>query len=73
MDTFMKVTINDWSVVPSPIGVSLRPMAGDRCTDPEVCIHIKDDFLSVSVHLSITDEPVLVTRLDLNSIHNLRK
>jgi hypothetical protein len=49
--------LNGWSIVKSPAGISLRPITDGTPDTPEVCIHILNGTLDISVHLAgFTDE-----------------
>jgi len=48
--------INDWSVVESPNGISLRYKSLD---DPEICVHVSDGRIYINVYAQYeTDIPV---------------
>lgn len=48
--------INGWSVVKSPIGVSLRGMDGDMYSAREICVARVGEKLRISVHEDGRDE-----------------
>lgn len=51
--------LNNWSIVKSPIGVSLRHIKNGKVnSNGEVCVHVIDGVLRVSVHIDCVDEPV---------------
>ena len=47
--------VNDWSVVKSPQGLSIKPIGG--CG--EVCISVIDGFIRVAVYPEILNDPDL--------------
>jgi len=52
-----RAVINNFSVVPSPNGVSIRYESADY--DPEVCISVKDGRLVIGVYYDDKDFVVL--------------
>lgn len=50
--------INDWSVVKSPAGVSLRHVKGNAMCTREICIHHADGQMRVAVYADGIDSPL---------------
>jgi hypothetical protein len=51
--------INSWSVVKSPIGISLMQWKDKNPTGFEVCVSVIDDKLNISIHQSGIDAPIM--------------
>ena len=61
--------INDWSVVKSPIGVSLRHMDGSRISsNGEVCVSMTNDHITVSIHIDGVDLPITTLTLPVDAL-----
>jgi hypothetical protein len=61
--------INDWSVVKSPIGVSLRHMEDSRISsNGEVCVSMTNDHITVSIHIDGVDLPITTLTLPVNAL-----
>ena len=62
--------INDWSVVKSPIGVSLRHMGDSRniSSSGEVCVSMTNDHITVSIHIDGVDLPITTLTLPVNAL-----
>lgn len=54
--------LNNWSVVKSPNGISLRHIshASLEPEDPEICVAKIDNRMRITVHIDGIDEPVHV-------------
>lgn len=51
--------INNWSVVKSPIGISLMHIEDKRPTGLEVCISVIDGKVNINAYQDGVDEPVM--------------
>lgn len=61
--------VNDWSVVKSPIGVSLRHMDGSEISsNGEVCVSMTNDHITVSIHIDGVDLPITTLTLPVNAL-----
>lgn len=61
--------VNDWSVVKSPIGVSLRHMdSSEISSSGEVCVSMTNDHITVSIHIDGVDLPVTTLTLPVNAL-----
>jgi hypothetical protein len=61
--------INDWSVVKSPIGVSLRHMEDGRISsNGEVCVSMSKHHITVSIHIDGVDLPITTLTLPVNAL-----
>ena len=61
--------INDWSVVKSPIGVSLRHMDGSRISsNGEVCVSMTNEHITVSIHIDGVDLPITTLTLPVDAL-----
>ena len=52
-DPYEKATVNEWSVVQAPQGVSLKPVEGYG----EVCVSIVNGVLRVAVYPEVLNDP----------------
>jgi len=58
--------INKWSVVKSPIGVSLKPLGESEMVNSyEVCIHIQDGVLTINLHKDGFDPVIMSSSIAL--------
>jgi hypothetical protein len=57
--------VNDWSVVRSPIGISLRHLNKRKEVEyaGEVCVSVVDGMISIAVYADSADEAVSVTKI----------
>jgi hypothetical protein len=61
--------INNWSVVKSPRGLSLRHIKnGKISSNGEVCVSVVEGYLTVSVHVDCVDDPVGVLNLETDTL-----
>lgn len=61
--------VNDWSVVKSPIGVSLRHMdSSEISSNGEVCVSMTNDHITVSIHIDGVDLPITTLTLPVNAL-----
>ena len=61
--------INDWSVVKSPIGISLRHMDGSRISsNGEVCVSMTNEHITVSIHIDGVDLPITTLTLPVDAL-----
>ena len=61
--------INNWSVVKSPIGVSLRHITGGQISsNGEVCVSVIDDHIRVTVHIDGVELPITTLTLPVNAL-----
>ena len=65
--------INNWSVVKTPIGVSLKHTEGKRLSSLEICIAMIDGKVHISTHQDGVDEPITQALHNTNRIPNVRK
>lgn len=65
--------INNWSVVKSPIGVSLLHMPkNEPASRAEVCVDIVGGVLSISVHIDGFDPPYSTMEIPIESINAIQ-
>ena len=61
--------VNDWSVVKSPIGVSLRHMdSSEISSNGEVCVSMTNDHITVSIYIDGVDLPITTLTLPVNAL-----
>lgn len=61
--------VNDWSVVKSPIGVSLRHMdSSEISSNGEVCVSMTNEHITVSIHIDGVDLPITTLTLPVNAL-----
>ena len=51
--------LNNWSVVKSPRGISLKPIEDKKLSSTEVCVAIVEGVLHISIHRDGVNTPVL--------------
>jgi hypothetical protein len=65
--------INNWSVVKSPIGISLKHIKDKKLSSVEVCVAMVEGKVQISVYQEGVDEPITQALHNTNRIPNVRK
>lgn len=65
--------LNTWSVVKSPIGVSLKHMPnGKQTSRVEICLSCVDGIVSIGVHVDGFDAPYFETTIPIETANAVR-
>ena len=65
--------INNWSVVKSPIGISIKHIKDKKLSSVEVCMSMIDGKLDISVYHDGVDEPISQAQHITNRVALVRK